>query len=129
MFERHKSDVGLSVTLTDVPAKAGEVYERGEALIIGEDGYATKASGSCKVAYICYEGKEAIEGDMLRVSRVGAHEEYLTTLSADGGELKVGDTVTISEDGLEITATKGEGAEIISIMDSAKDGKAIVRLK
>lgn len=129
MFERHKSDVGLSVTLTDVPAKAGEVYERGEALIIGDDGCATKASGSCKVAYICYEGKKAKEGDMLRVGRVGDHEEYLTTLSADGSDLKVGDIVTISDDGLEITATAGEGAEIISIIDSAKDGKVIVRLK
>lgn len=131
MFERHKSDVGLSLTLTDVPAKAGESYVEGEALIIS-GGVATKASGDCDVAYICHENKEAKEGDMLRVSRVGAHEEYLTTLSVAGTSLKVGNAVTISTDGLEITATAttvAKGAEIVKILDSAKGGKVVVRLK
>lgn len=129
MFKRHKSDVGLSLTLTDVRAKANEAYAHGEALVIDADGNATKASGACDVVYICHETKTANDGDMLRVSRVGAYEEYLTTLSAPGDELKAGDKVTISDDGLEVTATKGEGAEIIRIIDSAVGGKVIVRLK
>ncbi len=131
MFIRHKSDVGLSLTLTSVPAKADEVYVEGEALVIS-GGFATKANGDVNVAYICHENKTAKDGDMLRVSRVGEHEEYLTTLSVAGTSLKVGGAVTISADGLEVTATPpttNKGAEIVKILDSAKGGKVIVRLK
>lgn len=127
MFIRHTSDVGLSVTLMDVLAKAEESYKRGEALIIGEDGCVTKASGDVSANYVCYETKTAKEGDMLRVARVSEHDEYLTTLSVDGSKLKAGNRVTISDDGLEVTATLGEkGAEIVKIKE---DGKVLVRLK
>ena len=128
MFKRVKADKTGTVSLMDVPAKEGQAYERGMVLVM-EDGCAVPCVGDNQATYVAYETKTAEEGDSVRCARVADDETYETTLSADGSALKVGDRVTFSADGTEVTATKGDnGAEIVEIINAAKDGRVRVRI-
>ncbi len=101
-----------------LPAKGGESYAAGEALILSE-GALTLASGDLAVSYIALESYEAPESGAraLAVFRVLPGMVFEVPASATSSSVQIpGAFVTIGSDGLTVTATaatKG-GAEILS---------------
>ena len=64
------------------------------------------------------------DGEIIPVLRIGADVVWETTASADMKSVKPGTKVTISADGMEVTATAGGAAEIIS-MDGTDVGSRV----
>ena len=88
------------------------------------------ATGTTKPTYICMCEKETPvnSGELISVVRVTDNTIFETTSSVAMTSVKSGNKVTLSTDGLEVTATTTDGvAEIISIEDTAKGGKVRVR--
>lgn len=88
------------------------------------------ASGTTVPTYLsmCEKEKACAAGDIIPVIRVGHDMILETTLSAAGTSLKVGDKVTLSADGLQVTATTASGvAELVYIDDMAAGGMCRVR--
>lgn len=125
MFKFYKSDVETTPTNDFIPAKDGEAYAAGEALKM-DGGAATKASGTDMPTYIAGGPSK---GGKVPAVRVHPHMEFEVELTAAGAALKVGDKVTLSADGLGVTATTASGvAEITNIIDATAGGKVRVRL-
>lgn len=113
MFTYHQFDHGQTPPLEYLPGEAGEDFAVGEALALA-DGALTKCGAAAAPAYICMG--PAGEFGRVPCSRVAGSIVYDAPLTADGTALKVGDKVTISEDGLGVTATTASGvAEIVRI--------------
>lgn len=125
MFKFYRAGVMMTPANEALPATAGEEYAVGEALKLA-NGAATKASGTDAPAYIA---QGPAQGGFVPAVRVSPEIEWETTLSAAGTALKVGDKVTLSADGLGVTATTASGvAEITNILDTAAGGTVRVRL-
>ena len=128
MFKyRKSSNVGNAPEILQVPATASEAFVVGEALTI-TSGKVTKASGTTAPKYISAEKKTAVSGDTLSVYLVEHNQEYETELTA-AGTLVVGTKVTISSDGLGVTATTTSGvAEVVEAEGATVGSKVLVRL-
>lgn len=123
-FKVHTTDDGRTPALESV--SAGEITpEVGMALTLTA-GKLAVAKGAEKPAYISMtERKEPCrDGEKIPVIRVAGDIIFETTASAAMTAVKVGDKVTISADGMEVTATKGGAAEIVS-MDGAGAGSRV----
>ncbi len=106
-----------------IPMAEGVTYVPGVAL----DEKGEVASGETKPAYICAgSGAGVLDGEIL-AHRIYDDMVFETVLTADGSALKVGDKVTLSEDGKGVTATTGGSAEIVEIINSANGGAVRVR--
>lgn len=55
------------------------------------------------------------EGTTIPVTRIAEDVIYLAPLNADGSALKLGDKVTIGDDGVSVTATTGGAFQISAI--------------
>ena len=88
------------------------------------------ASGTTKPTYICMRSeKNAVSaGTPIPVMRIRDDIIFETTFSAAATAIKEGDKVTLSTDGMQVTATTADGvAEIVKIFDSAAGGRVLVR--
>ena len=122
----YKSEVAATPSTEEIPVTVGETYVLGEAIVL-TDGKATKASGTAAPLYISAATMTGEEGKMLLCVRVLPDQTWEALLTADGAALAVGDKVTISADGIGVTATTGGAAEIVQIVDAASGGKVRVR--
>lgn len=129
MFKyRKSSNVGNVPEILQVDATASEAFVVGEALTI-TSGKVTKASGTTAPKYISAEKKNAVSGDKLSVYLVEKNQEYETDLTA-AGTLVVGTKVTISSDGLGVTATTTSGVATVVEAEGATVGsKVLVRFE
>lgn len=101
----------------------------GTALVL-KDGQLAVASGTTKPTYLsmCEKDSACAAGDIIPVIRVQDDIIYETSFSVAAASVKLGDKLTISTDGEQVTATTTGGvAEVVYIDDAAKDG--IVRVR
>ena len=110
----------ISYEVTD-----GEAVYAGEALVLS-DGKLTKATGT--PAFIALSAKAVTDHDRrLPVARITSDHLYETSLTEAPTSLKVGDKVTLSSDGMGVTATTTDGcAEIVSLEGAAAVGDKII---
>ncbi len=103
-----------------------EAYTLGEALTLSS-GKLTKASGEDIPLFICQktQAAETTAATPIPVQRVMPNQEYETTFSTTPTSIVVGSIVTISSDGLEITATTADGVFQVSAMDGSDDGSVV----
>lgn len=95
-------------------------YKAGQAVKM-EGGVAVLAAGTTVPTHICFSQKEGKEGETIQAIRVLKGEVFEAPLSASGAALKIGDKVTIAEDGVRVTAaTSGGIAEIVGFATEAK---------
>lgn len=128
-FELFQDDLNTSPTICYVTATAAESYVPGELLKVSAAGTATKAGGTDAPVYLCQCRKTAEAGEQIPVIRLLKSHRLKTTLSAAGAELKNGNKVTISADGLQATATTASGVlEIVELMGKAIGDEVIVRI-
>lgn len=114
MFLQHRNLGKPIEPFVQVPATTGEDFTPGEVLTLAS-GTATKCSGETVPLYICQRKLTAAkEGDLLDCTVINAEQELEAPLSADGAALKVGDKVTIGNDGLTVTATTASGVFTIT---------------
>lgn len=111
-----------------LPASA-IVPEIGKALTF-DGGTLKVAAGTTKPTYICACRRDSAltAGELIPVVRVRDDMLFETTSSVAMTAVKLGDKVTISADGLQVTATTADGvAEVVSIGDTAAGGIVCVR--
>lgn len=126
MFKKIKSERYGTESTVFLPCTAAAEYKRGQALYVTAGG-AAAATGETVPTHICVEEKTGVAGEEVKAYRIFDDYSFKTTLSAAGTALKAGDKVTISSDGLEVTATKTNGvAQINKILSSAQGGEVIV---
>lgn len=112
-MRHYKTGNASTPSLEYLEPKAGESFVGGEAVVLSA-GVLTKCGASQKPQYIV-QGIKTLRG-CLPVIRVSSETTYLAALSAKGTALKPGDKVTISADGVDVTATTTDGvAEIVAI--------------
>jgi hypothetical protein len=95
------------------------------------DGALKTATGTVKPTYIsaCDRDVAVKVGELIPVIRVRDDMLFETTSSVAMTTVKPGDKVTISADGLQVTATTADGiAEVVSIEDTAAGGTVFVRI-
>lgn len=103
--------------------EAGAITPKVGLALTVTSGKLAVASGAVKPSYICLaEADTAVTaGTVIPVARVLPDEIFETTASAALTSINVGDKVTLSADGMQVTATKTDGvAEIVYI-----DGTAV----
>lgn len=110
MLKLYKRDTFTTAPVERVPAAVGAAYKPGQALTV-TDGAAATATGA--PLYIA-QGPAA--GGTVPCIRVHHDMVFQAPLTAVGTALKVGDKVTLSADGLGVTAATAAGvAEIVQI--------------
>lgn len=126
-FKLLKMDVGMTPPTDYVPATAGEEFVLGEALVM-KAGAASKCGATAKPTMVC--AGRVVNGNV-PVTRVQDYMEFGTTLSAapaDGTTIKAGDKLTLSADGLQVTATTTSGvATVVAIEGQTVDSIVHVR--
>lgn len=124
MFSIYKMSVGTTAPFKYLPRTADETIEAGEALALAS-GKLTKCGATAKPAYVALGPADA--NGIVPCAEVQPYIEFLTTLSADGAALNVGDKVTLGADGMQVTATTESGvANIKGIIETAAGGEVIV---
>ena len=85
------------------------------------------ASGTTVPAYICQRTQEATltAGDILPVIRVLPDMIFATTWSVAASSVHIGDKVTLSADGLQVTATTTSGVAEVVGMDGTAAGDTV----
>lgn len=121
-FGYHSFDKGGSPAIEYLPAAEGETYVVGEMLSIA-DGCATKCAATTTPAYLCV-GPENERGTV-PATRISEDTIYAGELTADGAALKVGDKVTLSDDGTGLTATTASGVAEIVRLDGTDIGDTV----
>lgn len=121
MFTLYKRNAMLAAFET-YPVTGAEAVALGEALVLSS-GKLTKCGATTKPTFIAQEpctGAEATAGKKICVMRVSKEVVYETKLTAAYSAIAAGAQVTLSSDGMGITATTTNGvAEIVDW-----DGKA-----
>lgn len=124
-FGYFKHESGRPPGFEYLPGKDGETFAVGELLVQSADGL-TKCGATAAPGFLCV-GKQQSDG-CVPVTRVRKDIVYTATLTAAGTALKVGNKVTISADGLGVTATTTSGvAEIVSLPGTADGDEILVR--
>lgn len=104
----------------------------GQAMVLNTSGQLAVASGGTAPTYISMCDREtALEaGTVIPVIRVNADIIFETTASAAITSVKPGNKLTLSTDGLQVTATTESGvAEVISKDGDTAGNKVRVRFK
>lgn len=126
-FIRSRTDGGNFQMNVMLPTKGGEVYTLGEGLVF-KAGAATKAGATEIPTHIC--GNEynapATGNKPILCYLVAPLHEYETEFKADGSAINGGDKVTLSADGLGVTATTTGGvATIIKKLGTGASGTRV----
>lgn len=128
MFIPHKTDDGRIPPVEYLPC--GAITPKLGLALVQANGNLAIASGSTKPTYLCMtERAAAVEaGTVIPVQRVSEDLIYETISSAAFTSIKHGQKVTLSTDGMKVTATTTDGvAEVVDIADTAAGGKVYVR--
>lgn len=97
----------------------------GTALVFNNNGYLVTAGATAKPEYISMG--DINEAYLMPVIQVVPGTVYETTLSANGSSLKLGQKVTISSDGQQVTATTSGGvAEIVAMDENREKGSRVL---
>lgn len=126
-FTVHTTDDGRNLPIEYLPAGA---ITPGLGMALKQaDGKLGLAKGAEKPVYISMTERDTpcADGEIIPVVRVGADVVWRTTASADMSAVKLGDKVTISADGMEVTATKGGAVEIVGMDGTEAGSVALVR--
>ena len=128
MFLLHSVDGGIVPAYEYLPC--GAIQPQVGLSLTVTSGNLAVASGTTAPSYISMreEDKAVAAGTIIPVIKVRDHIVFETTFSAAATSIKVGDKVTISSDGLQVTATKTGGvAEIVWMEGTASGSKVRVR--
>jgi hypothetical protein len=102
----------------------------GMMLTMNSSGQLTAATGSTKPTYMsmCERKTACTAGELIPVVRVLPDTRFATTFSVAASSVKPGQKVTISSDGMQVTATTSDGvAEIVDMDDTAAGSACRVR--
>lgn len=128
MFLLHSVDGGIVPAYDYLPC--GAIRPQVGLALTVTSGNLAIASGTTAPSYISMREESAAvaAGTVIPVIKVRDHIVFETTFSAAATSIKVGDKVTISSDGLQVTATKTGGvAEIVWMEGTASGSKVRVR--
>ncbi len=128
MFNIFTTDDGRIPSVEYLPASA--ITPKVGMALVHTGGNLQVASGTTKPTYICMTERNAActAGEIIPVIRVQADMVFETTFSAAASSVKAGSKVTVSTDGLSVTATtEGGVAEVVEAMGSAVGDKVRVR--
>lgn len=123
-FTVHTTDDGRNLPIEYLPA--GTVTPKiGMALRL-TGGKLAAASGAEVPSYIAMTEREkpCEDGEIIPVVRVGADVVWRTTAAVALTGVSLGNKVTLSADGMAVTATKGGAAEITG-MDGTEAGSRV----
>lgn len=124
MFLLHSQDVGQEMPMEYIPTT--NTLQLGEALTVSE-GVAGPCGATTAPLYIAAGPSNKERGEVPAI-RVNKYQTWATSFSAAATAVKVGNKVTLSKGGMQVTATTTSGvAEIVEIRDNAKDGAVLVR--
>ena len=119
-FKLHVVDGGLVPGMEYLPA--GAITPKAGLALVQKNGNLDIAAGADKPSYISMTERKApcAAGEEIPVIRVSGNIIFETTNQADFAGIKLGDKVTLSADGLSVTATKASGvAEVVYIGGNA----------
>ena len=121
-FMIYSTDDGRTPATEYLPAgvitpKAGMALKQTGGLLVSAVG--TEAPGYISV---CEREAACAAGENIPVVRVSGDIIIETSFSADAGAVKLGDKVTVSADGLGVTATTAGGVAEVVYMDGAENG-------
>lgn len=104
--------------VTPLAAKVGMALDLNASI-----GVLGVASGATKPDYICMCDRSSVTaGELFPVIRVQPDMIFETTFSVAASAVKLGSKVTVSGDGLEVTATTEGGVAQIVAMDGTEAG-------
>jgi len=120
-FKFHSTDDGRVPATEYLPA--GAITPKIGLALIQTGGLLVAAVGEQAPGYIsmCEKKQACAAGEVIPVVRVSGDIIFETAFSADAGSVALGDKVTISADGLSVTATTGGPAEVV-YMDGTENG-------
>lgn len=127
-FMIHSTDDGRTPAVEYLPA--GAITPKAGMALTQTGGQLALAAGAVKPAYIsmCERETACIAGEHIPVVRVSEDMIFETKFSAAATAVKLGDKVTISTDGLGVTATTTGGvAEVVYMDGTAKDSMCRIR--
>lgn len=126
-FKVYTTDDGRNMPLEYL--EAGKITPRVGMVLLQKGGKLDIAKGAEIPKYIAMTERATPcgDGEVIPVLRIGADVIWETAASADMAGVKPGDKVTISTDGLEITATTGGAAEIVSMDGTGVGSRVRVR--
>lgn len=122
-FLLQSMDVGQTPPLEYRQATAEEAVVLGEALVTASTGLLTKCGATARPDYIAVGPQD--EHDCVPVVKVQDYQIWRTQLSAAGTSLKAGSKVTLSEDGLQVTATTDSGVAVIVALEGTEIGDSV----
>lgn len=130
MFVPHKTAAGQVIPWEYLPA--GAITPKVGLALVMTDGKLAVASGATPPTYICMREQEDAceEGAILPVIRVDRETIWETSNSESFSGVKVGQSVNMSDDGLQVTAAAGSVCEVVGFDEAAEqdaDGKVWVR--
>lgn len=128
MFLIH-STADHRVSVNNLLPCAGLIPKVGMAMVLS-GGNLVAATGTTKPTHICMEEHDAAvnAGTLVHVIQADADITFAANLTVAGDALKVGDKVTISADGMGVTATTTSGvAQIEKICGTGVDDQVYVR--
>lgn len=99
-------------------------------LLYMNDGVLAVAAGTTMPTYVCVQkGPEGAvtSGTIIAVNRIDTETVFATTWSAAASGVSAGDRVTISADGMEVTATTGGPAEVVAFDGTTVGDRVYVR--
>lgn len=111
-----------------VPVTAGEAFSIGEALVI-KDGAATKCDAAETPTHMCCHDQAADAKDDILVYPITGTIHFETPVTAAPTALKAGNKVTLSADGLGVTATTTDGVCTIVDLNGAKAAGDLITVK
>lgn len=120
-FMIHSTDDGRVPAVEYLPA--GAVTPKAGLALTQTGGLLVSAVGTAAPGYIsmCHRDQPCRAGELIPVIRAAGDVIFETSFSADADAVKLGDKVTISADGLSVTATTGGPAEVV-YMDGTEKG-------
>lgn len=120
-FMIHSTDDGRTPATEYLPA--GAITPRVGMALKQTGGLLVSAVGTDAPSYICLTERAAAcaAGEEIPVARVSGDIIFETAFTADADAVQLGDKVTVSADGLGVTATTGGPAEVV-YMDGTENG-------
>ncbi len=116
MFRLKKSLTNTTPSIEYFEGKTGEVFTYGEALIL-KNGKLTKCSPTERPWFVCLGSVSCKEkSEIVPVFRTFGFYVFECPIDGDTSALKIGDKVTIDDDGKGVTSTTTSGvAELTEI--------------
>lgn len=126
-FMIHSTDDGRVPATEYLPA--GTITPKAGMALTQTGGLLVSAVGTTAPSYIamCEREQTCEAGEDIPVIRVSGDVIFEATFSADADSVALGDKVTISADGLSVTATTGGPAEVVYIDGTEKGSMCRVR--